>query len=210
MQQEPVIANDNFAKFYGLLQGVIDNLSNSWESLVQRDIMPDIDLLQGIPTRITKVLDDYIYQQTYDEKNPGKMKIYKTKKLVYEEYSLCKPEWLQEYPTEGGVIDVYRTDRHSNNDRKVIILTGIANLSDIAPRAMYITIWRGEVKIIDKFDLSSLAYQKEIKFPIAALFKRGDDMRITLTVPPLKHALAHDRLQLKGVVTEALGITVTH
>jgi hypothetical protein len=203
------IPNNEFAKFYGLLQGVQDNLSSSWKYLIQRDIMPDIDLLQGEPTRITKILDHTIYQQKYDEKSPGRMKIYKTKKLVYEEYSLCKPEWKQVYPDKGGEISVYRTDRHSNNDRKIIILTGIANLSQGAPRAMYLTVKRADVKIIDKFDISALAYQRQINFPIAALFKRSDEMHIRLTVPPNDYKKS-DNLQLKGIVTEAVGNTVAH
>lgn len=209
MSTDVEIANDGFAKFYGLLQAVEDNIANSWTSLIQRDIMPDIDLLKGEPTKITKVLDHTIYQQTYDDKNPTKMKIYKTKKLVYEEYSLCQPEWKQYYGKAGGEVNIYRTGRHSNNDRKTIILTGVANLSHGAPRAMYITIKKGEVKIIDKFDLSSLAYNREIKFPIAALFKRCDDMLVKFTVPSDDYKVC-DFLQLKGVVTEPLGSTVMH
>ena len=137
--------------------------------------------------------------------------------------AITSSQWRQPYTgnyttatgADADIVTIYNTDRTSKNDQKVIIIYGLRAVgvgnthSATVVKSVQWQFWRKGTKLIDRWYVEQLnsAAENFVAAVTPIMFKKDDLGEIKVVPDALTPVDANkfDRLQVLGVVCEALG-----
>lgn len=122
-------------------------------------------------------------------------------------------KWIQNYPFDieqklhysGQYFSIYRTDRNSKNDQKIILLYGIQYLSTCILADM-MSIWRKGTKLVDLFSLDEFPTQNDIHlFRTPVIVNINDLLDVSVSFRDIDSVKNRsDHIKLLGYVCEPI------
>ena len=174
-----------FAVAQGMLQGIGGGQTES--ALTVRTLIPSLDLTDATDTAITSS---------------------QWRQPVSGNYTTATA-------ADADIATIYQTSRTSKNDQKVIIIYGLRAVgvgnthSATCVKSVQWQFWRKGTKLIDRWYVEQLnsAAENFVAAVTPIMFKKDDLGEIKVVPDALTPVDANkfDRLQILGVVTEALG-----
>lgn len=184
-------------------QCLLDGIAATEEGLCIRTLNPKKDLLWGNDEERFGTASDEWRQPPLRIRNalvaPGQ-----TGPKVFADGYAREKEGISSFE-QGNMFIAYRTNRDTDNDRKVITILGVQNVNpDDECWVQRVEFWRSNVQVGTELDLTLIKSRGVVFTQIPYMYRKGDNMNLKFFLKE-RYEGKHDNLVLVGIVGEMLG-----